>query len=374
MSSHAYKEKIVNGVLFAVAFGLVVAVFVTRRSVTTTEEDARSTNLLRAYREDDVTRVRVERKEGTFTIVRTKAEDGGVASWSLKEPVVEEAEPFAVEKILGTLEFASYIRQIKPEAVERAAFGLDDPELVVHVDMGNINYRLRVGHEAASPKGAHYVEVAGENAPAKGVVLVSKSLLDELAVKVDDFRERYVMPYLSPALDKIVIEGPGGTRRLRRGAWQDGWRFDGMLDDARIGRTGLDRMLSQFARTRAEHFVDPAEAEKGLAGTETVKVTLVPTSPKSKTGVVEVGGSCPSSTGEVLALRRDPDRLAACVPTSVLSGLTIPSDGLVDHTLFWMRPDEVQSFELKNGDARLALDRKENGDRKSKRLNSSHGN
>jgi len=339
MSSHARRERILNGALLGLALALVVAVFATRRAVTTSEEDARSTNLLRAYREDDITRVRLERKVGSFTIVRTKAEDGGVSAWSLKEPVVEGAEPFAVEKLLGTLEFSSYIRQIKPEEVARTAFGLDDPELVIHVDMGTINYRLRVGHEAASPKGAHYVEVAGENAPAKGVVLVSKSLLDELDVKADDFRERYVMPYLSPALDRIVIEGQGGTRKLRHGAWQDGWRFDGMLSDVRVGRAGLDRMLSQFARTRADRFVDPAEAEKNVGGAESVTVTLVPTNTKEKTGIVVVGGACPTSGMDVLALRRAPDRLAACVPKSVLSGLTIPPEGLVDRTLFWMRPD-----------------------------------
>lgn len=361
MSSHAHQEKILNGILLAVAVALVVAVFATRHSVTTTEEDARSTNLLRVYREEDITRLRVERKEGSFTVVRTKVEDGGVSSWSLKEPIVEAAEPFGVQKLLGTLEFASFVRQIKPEEVNRTAFGLDDPELVVHVDMGSIHYRLRVGKEAPTPAGSHYVEIAGEDAPAKGVVIATKSLLDELSVKVDDFRERYVMPYLSSALEKIVLEGPGGLRKLRRGAWLDGWRFDGMLEDARVGRAGLDRMLSQFARTRAEHFIDASEAEKVLSGGDVVKVTLVPTDKKSKTGVVEVGGICPSSNGDVVALRREPDRVAACVPKSVLSGLSIPPEGLVDRTLFWLRPDEVESFEIKSGDTRLALDRKESG-------------
>jgi hypothetical protein len=361
MSSHSRQERILNGALFAVALALVVAVFATRHSVTTSEEDARSTNILRVYREGDITRLRVERKEGSFTVVRTKTEDGGVASWSLKEPIVEDAEPFGVQKLLGTLEFASYVRQIKPEEVNRTAFGLDDPELVVHVDMGSIRYRIRVGREAPSPAGAHYVEIAGEDAPAKGVVIATKSLLDEMNIKLDEFRERYVMPYLSPALDRIVIEGLGGVRKLRRGQWQDGWRFDGMMNDARVGRAGLDRMLSQFARTRAEHFIDAADGEKALAGTEVVKVTLVPSDKKSKTGIVEVGGVCPGSSGDIVALRREPDRLAACVPKSVLSGLSIPAEGLVDRTLFWMRPDEVESFEVENGGAKLALDRKESG-------------
>jgi hypothetical protein len=361
VSSQARRERILNVALFGVAFALVVAVFATRHTVTTTEEEARSTNLLRVFREEDITRLRIERKAGSFTIVRTKVEDGGVASWSIKEPIVEDAEPFGVQKLLGTLEFASYVRQIKPEEVNRTAFGLDDPELVVHVDMGNIRYRLRVGKEAPSPAGAHYVEIAGEEAPAKGVVIATKGLLDELDIKIDDFRERYVMPYLSPALDRILIEGPGGLRKLRRGNWQDGWRFDGMMGDARIGKVGLDRMLSQFARTRAEHFIDVAEAEKARAGTEFVKVTLVPSDKKSKTGVVEVGGACPGAGGDVVAIRREPDLLAACVPKSVLVGLSIPAEGLVDRTLFWMRPDEVESFEVDSGGSKLALDRKESG-------------
>src|SRR5262245_50560343 len=165
MSSHARRERILNGVLFGVAFALVVAVLATRRSVTTNEEDARSTNILRVFREEDITRLRVERKDGSFTVVRTKVEDGGVGSWALKEPLVEDAEPFGVQKLLGTLEFASYVRQIKPEEVNRTAFGLDDPELVVHIDMGSIHYRIRVGREASSPAGSHYVEIAGEDTP-----------------------------------------------------------------------------------------------------------------------------------------------------------------------------------------------------------------
>jgi hypothetical protein len=358
----ARREYFLNGTLIALAVVLVLAVLFTRNAVTTDEREARTTNLLQVYREDEVTRIRFERKEGAFTLVRTKTDDAGIGTWSLKEPLVEDAEPFAVEKLLGTLEFASFVRKFKPEEANRAAFGLDDPVLVVHVDMGETKYRLRVGKEAASPKGAHYLEIAGEGAPEKGIVLVAKSLLDELDVKVDDFRERYVMPYLSTQLDRIVIEGEGGTRKLRRATWQDGWRFDGMLGDARLARLSLDRMLTQFARTRADRFIDATTAEESLSHAKgTVKITMVPSDKKSATGIVEVGGECPGNASEVVALRRQPDRVAACVPESVFSGLAMPADALVDRTLFWMRPDEVESLEVRQGEQRLALDRKETG-------------
>ncbi len=361
MSSPFRRQQIVNAVLLGSALALIVLVFATRSKVTTSEEEARSNNLLQVYREDDVTRLRFERKDGSFTLGRDKTDDSGVNTWSLTEPVRESAEPFSVQKLLGTLEFSSALRRIKPEEVNRAAFGLDSPELVIHVDMADIKYRLRVGAEAASPKGARYLEVAGEGAPGKSIVLVSKSLVDELDLKLDAFRERYVMPYLSNLLDRLSIEDALGTRKLRHAEWRDGFRFDGMLGDARANRAAVDRMLAQFARTRANRFIDPGEAEKALRAGQTVKVTMTPAAKTSPVGVVEVGGTCPGSDEDVVALRSQPDRVAACVPKGVLSGLTIPADGLVDRTLFWIRPDEVEGFDLEQGDSRLSLDRKESG-------------
>lgn len=355
------RAQALNAALIGIAMALLVLVISTRSRTTTTEEEARSNNLLQTFREDHITRIRFERKEGSFTVSRTRMDDGGVATWSVTEPVKEDADIFAMQKLEGTLEFASALRRIKSEEVNRAAFGLDDPILTIHVDLDDIKYRLRLGAEAASPAGARYLEVAGENAPGKGIVLVSKGLVDELNLKLDVFRERYVMPYLSALVDKLTLEGEGGTRTLRHATWPDGFRFDGMLGDARVNRGALDRMLAQFARTRADTFIDPAVAEKALEGAKTVTVTMIPTAKTSPKGVVSVGGTCPSNPEEVVALRKEPDRVAACVPKSVLAGLTIPADALVDRSLFWIRPDEVEGFELVQGETRLSLDRKENG-------------
>lgn len=361
MMSHLRRQQTLNAALLGIALALMVLVVSTRERVTTSEAEARSDNLLQVYKESDITRLRFERKDSAFTLVRTRMDDAGEATWAIKEPMVEDAEPFSVQKLLGTLEFSSALRRIKPEEVNRAAFGLDAPDLVIHVDMGEIKYRLRLGKEAASPKGARYLEIAGEGAPGKGVVLASKTLVDELGLDLDGFRERYVMPYLSTVLDRMTIDGTGGLRKLRRADWHDGWRFDGMLADARTSRPALDRVLTQFARTRADRFIDAAVAEKALAGSETVTVTMTPMNKKDPVGVVVVGGACPGTESDVVALRQKPDRVAACVPRSVLGGLTTPADALVDRTLFWMRADEVEGFEVKRGEDRLALDRKETG-------------
>lgn len=353
------RQHWVNAVLVTLALALVAVVFATRERMSTSEQEARGNNLLQAFDETKITRVRLERKDDPFTIVRTKASEEGPGEWKLEQPVVEDAEPFAVQKLLGTLEFATALRHIRAEDVNRAAFGLDSPELVVHVDMGDITYRLRVGSEAASPKGAHYLEIAGENAPGKSVVLASKSLLDELRVKLDDFRERYIMPYLSTAVSRMVLEGEGGTRKLRRGNLRDSFRFDGMLGDVRLSRPGLERILVQFGRTRADRFLDPAEAEKLLSGASSVTVTMTPIDDKRPVGVVVIGGKCPGTADAVIALRQKPDRVAACVPSTVLTGLSAPAESLVDRTLFWMRPDEVERFDIERSTGKLSLERKE---------------
>jgi hypothetical protein len=93
MSAHR-RTQIVNAILVGVALALVVLVVATRTRVTTTEEEARSNNLLQTYREEDITRIRFERKDGSFTLSRAKIDDAGVATWGLTEPAKEDAEPF----------------------------------------------------------------------------------------------------------------------------------------------------------------------------------------------------------------------------------------------------------------------------------------
>lgn len=356
------RQNVVNWALAALAAALVVVVVVTGGSVTTSEKEARSFNVLAAWRDNEISRVSITRGNDVVRLERKGGGDGGDATWYIKQPYEEEADPFSVDKLLGTLQYASWVRSIKPEQVDRSAFGLDAPRMVIEIAMGDITYRLRLGKEAASPAGSAYMEITGEGAPRKGVVIIGKSLLEELNVKVDDFRGRYIMPYLSPVLERIDLSGVGGVRHLKKGPW-GGFQFDGMANDARTNRQALDAVLLQFARTTADVFLDPAEAEKAQAGaTETVVVAMTPEAKrKLPPGRVVVGGRCPKSPDDIIALRTAPDRLAGCVPANVLRGLGTPVDALIDRSLFWMRPDEVESIEVVDGDKKLSLDRKGEG-------------
>jgi hypothetical protein len=357
MASFA-RKNIVTLVLVGAAIAGVIAVIATQHRVTTSESAAREQNVLSAFRQDELARISAEHEGKRVVLERSALDDAGDAVWSLVEPVREEADAYAIDKLTGSLEYARWVRRIKPEEVDRKVMGLDDSKWRMKLDMGKLSCELRFGAVAAAPAGARYLEVI-TSAPGAGVMIVSKDLVTELDIDVGELRGRQLVPYLSASLDKIVIEGPAGSRRLKR-AGPDRWRFDGMHDDIRVNRDAFDAVLVQFARIKADDFLELAEAEKAI-GTNPMRLTLTPTTSGEPKAVLELGGRCPKSENDTVAIRREPDRIAACVPKSVLSGLDTPAETLVDLTLFSLRKDEVESLVISKGGAELAIDRKESG-------------
>lgn len=355
------RSQLVNLALVALALGLVVAVVVTSGKVTTSEQDARSFNLLPSYREDDVSRITLEKDGTKLVLERASSGDAGDTTWNLKEPVQEEADAYAVDKLLGSLEFARVVRRIKPEEVNRNAFGLDAPSWKMRIDMGSIHYTLSLGKNAASPPEARYLELAAENAPTSGVVIIGPDLVKELDIDSGALRGRQMLPYTSSVLERIVITGSDGSTKKLKSLPNDRWRFDGMQSDVRVNRDAFGAVLLQFARTKADHFLEIEQGKAALGTSQLVRLELFPKDGSKPKAVIEVGGKCPKSENDVVAVRREPDPVAACVAKSVLPGLDTPTDDLVDRTLFSLHKDEVESLSIERGDAKLALDRKESG-------------
>lgn len=355
------KRQLVNLGLVVAALVLLGVVLWTQGKVTTGEKDARSFNLLSAFREDEITRLTFTRDGKRLVVARVPSGDAGDTSWNIEEPFREEADAYAVDKLLGSLEFARFVRRIKPEEVNRGEFGLDAPGLELEVEMGKVRFRLGMGKEAASPPGSRYLELRAEGGPESGVFIVSRELVKELDVDAGTLRGRQMLPYTSNQLSHVELVGSDGVRRSLKSAGRDRWRFDGMEGDVRVNRDVFDQVLIQFARTKAEHFLEVKDAEAALAGGKNVKLTLTPKEPGRPKAVVEVGGKCPKSDNDVVALRREPDPLAACVPSSVLPGLDTEVSALVDRGLFALRKDEVESLRVVRGDRKLDLERKESG-------------
>ena len=97
MSRALMRQRVENLGLLVVALALAVAVVITRGKVTTRERESRSFNLLASWRDGEVTRVSYERGGVRFRLERKETSDDFVGEWQLVEPVVEDADPFAIE-------------------------------------------------------------------------------------------------------------------------------------------------------------------------------------------------------------------------------------------------------------------------------------
>ena len=342
----ALRRHATTLVLVALAAALAVVLFVLDRgAVSTDEASARARNLFPAWRPDDITELTVEAAGREARLARTLAQGGAPGEWSVTvDGVTYPADPQTVDDYLGKLRYAVHERRVAAGAGDRAAAGLDAPALSVGVTMGPLAYRLALGGGAATPPGARYAEIGGE------VIVVSAQLAASLEIGVDRFRSRTFLPYFSSDLSAIALEGDGGERRLARAPWGGGrgagWRFDegGPSAGRRVAAAAMDRLLGALGLMEAESFLSDADADRAAA--KRVTLTLVPKDAGQKRAVIELGGACPASVDQVVAIRREPTRASACVPKGVLESLSVPAGDLADARLLGAPLDEVTELKI----------------------------
>ncbi|XXX82726.1 DUF4340 domain-containing protein [Sorangium sp. So ce134] len=350
-------------VLVALAAAAAVALFVLDRgAVSTDEAERRKKHLFEAWRPDEITELAVTAAppgappdaQQTARLTRGDVDDAGQRPWRVEiDGQRYPADEPTVDQLLGTLEFATAERRVSEEASDRAALGLAAPRLTIALAMGPRRERLSLGGGAPTPPGAVYAEVAG-----RGVFVITKQLAAALDVPPDRFRSRSFVPYLPAELSGLALEGAGGSRRFSRAPWGGGrgagFRFaEGSPEGSgvRVSAPALDAVLSALGRMQAEAFLSEEEAEQAAAsGGPRVTLTLLPSDPSAKRGVIDVGGACPDEPDHVVAVRREPTRAAACVPASALDPLTEEAARFVDLALVAAPLDEVAEVKLAAGE------------------------
>ena len=337
-------------VVVAVALGGYVW-WIDRDTISDSERSARPRNIFPAYRRDAVERVELVSDAETMVLDRDVSHEGGDALWRLGKPAPQGADQEAVDKLLGTLEFASYVRKVEAGAKT----GFETPRVRGTLVMGKVSYRFVLGGSAPTPEGASYLRLEGE-----GDYVVTKELTDALLRKSEAYRSRTVVPYLSIDLARLEVKSDKESWAISR-TDEIAFRMEG--DDLRAARETLDKVWSSFADMRAEGFLSEADAARA---TEHPAYTIVMT-PKDAAkpkGELLVGGPCPALPDDVVVLRKSPTVLAACVPKIVLVGLGTPRASLLDTKLFLARPDEAEEVVLEPLDGkgvRVEIARKASG-------------
>lgn len=349
-----YLSTIVLVTLAAIAAAVL---WIDRGSVSTDEAERRRRNLFEAWRSDAITEVVVTSEGRTARLARSASDAFGQRPWKvILDGVEHPAEEQQVDQFLGTLEFATWERSLAPDAVDRAAFGLDAPKVRIEVTMSGRMFALALGGPAPSPPGASYVEV-----PGRGVFVVTRELAAAMATRFDAFRSRRLVPYFSPDLRAIRVEGRGGPRRFVRAPWGGGrgagFRWDGSTPEGsgRVAAVSMDRLLGALGRLEAETYLTDEAADRALE--KLVTITLVPKDDAAAPGVIDLGGTCPSRPEFVVAVRRAPTRASACVAKSALDAFSAPAEQFVDRTLVGAPIDEVTEVKIEGGGRTLELAR-----------------
>jgi len=368
------------GLLVAALLSLGLTMW-TREKPSTLERQVRQRHLLELFRREDVQRIEVRQGDRKTVVVRRAATPGDLlrrevepgaeageldpegldaeadvatadAEWSLSEPFETDADLVPVERLLGSLQYATWERELGTDPPAEANVALATRELAVV--MGGATYRLSLGADALSPVGARYVQVdSGKTPPVTFVV--KKRWVDDLFVEGDVFRGRQIVPYRKSSVARVVLSSAAGVRRLRRSGSH--FLFDGMQNNQRVEHHGLDRIFLALSRARAEPFVNVDTAKAALGTDASVRVSLVPVATDKPEASLEFGGRCPSDPEQIIAIRHLPEPLAGCADKSIVFALREPASALIDRHLFGFDADEVDTVRLVEGESVLEFAR-----------------
>ncbi len=330
-------------VLALVAVVLGVWLWMDRSSVTDTERTARPKNLLSAFRRDELSRIEIAKGTEKLVLARDVDRDAD-AAWRMESPESGLADANAVEQLVSAFEFGTFIRKVEP----KSAPTFDAPRATGSVAMGKLVYRFALGPVSPTPEGSSYFKVDDA-----GVFVVSKEFAEQLLKGAAVYKSRTIVPYLSLDLASLDIHGRSGDLHIERTG-----DLTFKVGDAglRASREGLDKLWSAFAEMRAESF-----ATADVTAPD-VTITMTPKNGKPR-GVILIGGACPEHPDDVIVVRTEPTRLAACAPKGILEGLAMTAADLADTRLFFAHEDELEDLTLTNADgsAKVELARKGSG-------------
>ena len=124
------RARWTNLALVLLAVASVLLVVWSGRTATRADEVRRG-HLLPVFRQEDVRRIELRRGNTRSVVVRRAAAGGAggqgqagpeepadplASEWLLTEPVETDAEPVAVQKLLGSLRYATWERELPPSA------------------------------------------------------------------------------------------------------------------------------------------------------------------------------------------------------------------------------------------------------------------
>jgi hypothetical protein len=336
-------------VLAAAAVGY--AYVVDRKTVPDTDRAARHGDAFPSFRVDQVARVELDGPGQSLVLERDP--DAGGAAWLIASPRRERADSAAVDALIRELELAKRVRDV----TDREAVGLAEPRVRGRVTIGPLEVRFLLGGDAPYPEGAAYMRLEGE-----GSFVVGRSLAVQLLRGVDAYRDRMLVPYGAAdtaRVDVAASSGGGDSFAIeRRGA-----SFRVVGSGLRASRGAVDQLFAALGDTRAEAFLDDAQADRARAQAPW-SVSLSPRTGDRPPVELRIGGECPGQSEGIAVVREQPSRVAACAPRTIALALEELPRTMTDTSPLYAHADEFEELRLEPlqpGGPAVDLARKDHG-------------
>ncbi len=243
-------------------------------SLNKTTFDLRDKSVLKFAR-DAVDSISLEPAEGPAVRLTKSGDD-----WRVSDPIDAAADYSTVDGLVGRL-FQARMQSIEPAAegastaeptpAELGRFGLDRPDVVVHIGTGSARATLAIGgtHEGT----ARYARDLSRPI----VFTVESSLVDDLTKKADDLRSKDLFAFRSFTAVGMDVTAGGTSATFRKmpaaataeeaAPAADTWKQTAP-SERDVDQTKLTDMLTTLSNLRAESF-----AERPHAGGEEVVIT-----------------------------------------------------------------------------------------------------
>ncbi len=184
------------------------------------------------------------------------------SDWKITKPIQSAADFGSVEGVIGRLQTAQMKSIVTPEvsAADLKKYGLDKPAGTVTLNLGSARASVMIGGRADDNT------VYARDAASPMVVTVDKSLADDLAKGVDEYRRKDLFDFRAFNATKIEITRSGQTIVLERVKGQkdqaDKWHR-ASPNPKDVDKDPMDSLLSKLSMMRAESFAD-STANTGL--------------------------------------------------------------------------------------------------------------
>jgi hypothetical protein len=312
------------------------AYVVDNRTISDADRAARRGDAFPSFRVDGVARVELDR-DGESLVLERDRDAGPEAAdhWLITSPRREHADPAEVDALLRELELARRVREVKGSEV----LGLTAPRVRGRIEVGPIEYRFALGAAAPRPEGAAYMQLEGDSA-----FVVGRTLAVQLLRGADAYRDRALVPYGASETARVEVmppDGGGGAFAIER----HGATFRVAGSGLRASRATVDHLFAALGDTRAETFLDDAQADRAMAGASW-KVALAPRAADRSPVELRVGGACPGRPESIVVVRDAPSRVSACAPRTIAVALGSVASALVDTAPFFARADEIEELRL----------------------------